>query len=326
MSEERIPLSSLFAGDLQRKRWIRYWLNDPLWGLLSFITHFSLRYVPLRINAFIGRKLGVLAGKTRFKVKSDRARHNLSLLKPNLNDKELDSLIKRMWQNIGQTMCEYSILDKLWAKGRLDVRNDQGIHECLKRKQAIIFTAAHLGNWEAQASYASDNNLPLLVMYKPVRNRFSRIISAIARARMKIQTEPTDKYATRKMCKHLAKKGALWLPIDDFKNNQVHTPRFGRELRLEETNAAYIVRLAKRYNAAIILVRTKRINDTSWLPLPSLKVIFSDPLQINDKSDAGVYQFLKKLDKKIESWVLEDPEQWFMLHELRLPNGYQRSD
>lgn len=319
-SNERIPLSSLFAGGFKRKQWIRYWLSDPVWGLLSFIGHFSLRYVPMRINAWIGRQLGVLAGKIRFKVKSDRARHNLTLLKPHLKDQELDHLIKRMWQNIGQTMCEYSILDKLWAKGRLDVHNDQGIHDCLQRKQAIIFTAAHLGNWEAQASYASDNNLPLLVMYKPVRNRFSRKISEIARKRMNIKMEPTDKYATRKMCKHLAQGKALWLPIDDFKDNQVHTPRFGRKLSLEKTNAAYIVRLAKRYNAAIILVRTKRMDhsEKSLLPLPSLKVVFSDPLQIEDKSDEGVYQFLKQLDKEIESWVLEDPEQWFMLHELRL--------
>jgi KDO2-lipid IV(A) lauroyltransferase len=216
-----------------------------------------------------------------------------------------------MWGNIGKAMCEYSILDLLWKKGRIHVENTQVIDECIANNQAIIFTAAHLGNWEAQASYAADNNLPLMAMYKPVRNRFSKKIADLARDRMKIITVPTDKNAIKNMCNHLANKGALWLPIDDFKNGQVHFPCFGRPIALKGTNASHIVRLAERYHAAIIPVKTRRRDTLS----PHIDVRFCEAVMVHE---GQVEQALDKLNQMIESWVMEDLDQWFMLHELRM--------
>jgi KDO2-lipid IV(A) lauroyltransferase len=170
----------------------------------------------------------------------------------------------------------------------------------------------HLGNWEAQASYIHARKIPLMAMYKPVRNRFMRKVSSIARSRMDILTVPTDAHAMKKMYAHLAQNGAVWLPIDDFKNNQVHTPRFGRPIATKGTNAAHIVRLAQRFNAAIIPVHIIRQAE----PKPSFKVITYSPIIIS--SDQDTTKILDYLDKLMESWIRNKPEQWFMLHELRL--------
>lgn len=296
----------------QRRKFIRYWVSDVLFGIANITTHFTLRFVPMSINSAIGKRIGILAGKTRFKKESELCRHNLSILKPEMSDKEVDEFLDIMWGNIGMTLCEYSILDKLWKKGCLTIDNTEIIDQCMANKEAIIFTGAHLGNWEAQASYCSDNNIPLMAVYKPVRNRFSKWVADQARERMNIYTVPTDKSTMKKMYKHLADKKALWLPIDDQKKGQVNFPRFGRPQELRGTNAAFITRLAQKFDAAIILVRTKRLESS----VPKLHIRLEGPVYVKDESE--VEAALIELDNKIESWVMEDLNQWFMLHELHL--------
>jgi KDO2-lipid IV(A) lauroyltransferase len=299
------------SGSRSFRQWFRYWVSDVIFGIANYITHYSLRYVPFWLNSTIGKLIGQLAGKYRFHEKTERARHNLELLRPGLSEQETDRFITTMWGNIGKAMCEYSILDKLWKQGRVHIENTRVIDECIERGQAIIFTGAHLGNWEAQASYVVEHNIPLMAMYKPVRNRFSKMIADRARDRMKIITVPTDRHAIRAMCDHLSKKHALWLPIDDFKNNQVHFPRFGRPMALKGTNASHIVRLAERYHAAIIPVRTRRRDTLS----PQIDVRLYDAVQVGD---GKIDEALDMLDQMIEQWVLEDLQQWYMLHELRM--------
>ncbi|MGL4185583.1 MAG: lysophospholipid acyltransferase family protein [Thiotrichaceae bacterium] len=297
----------------RRKQWIRYWVFDPLFGMSGFFIHYILRWMPIYLNSAIGAWLGPLAFNTYLKSKAQRARRNLTILYPTLSSAEVDDLLHKMWVNIGQTMCEYSILDKLWDKGRVQV-DDSAIKDYLATGKPIIFTGVHLGNWEAQASYIHAKKIPLMAMYKPVRNRFMRRISAIARSRMNIITVPTDVHAMKKMYEHLAQNGAVWLPIDDFKNNQVHTPRFGRPIASKGTNAAHIVRLAQRFNAAIIPVHIIRESE----PKPSFKVIAYQPICITDKTDTSILSILESLDQMMENWIKQRPEQWFMLHELRL--------
>jgi KDO2-lipid IV(A) lauroyltransferase len=295
------------------KHFIQYWVLDPVFGAASFCVHFSLRYVPMPVNSLGGAIVGRFVFKTHLRKKAQRARRTLSILKPDLSSKEIDQLLDKMWVNIGKSMCEYSILDKLWDKGRLEI-DDTQIQRAIESGKPIIFTAAHLGNWEAQASYIHAKKIPLMAMYKPVRNRFSAKIADIARKRMDILTVPTDLHAMRKMYKHLQNGGAIWLPIDDYKRGQVHFPRFGRPLALKGTNASHIAKMAKRFDAAVIPVQIIRKDTLS----PSFKVIGHPPRYLTDKSDEGVLTFISELDKLVESWIMERPEQWFMLHELRL--------
>jgi KDO2-lipid IV(A) lauroyltransferase len=303
---------SVMIDKKKRQQFIRYWISDVVFGIANIITHYSLRYVPLSINSLAGKHIGRLAGRTRFRKESDVCRHNLHILKPHMNEQEIDRFLKIMWGNIGKTMCEYSVLDKLWEKGCVDINNSEIIDHCLEKHEPIIFTGAHLGNWEVQASYCREHNIPLMAMYKPVRNRFSKWLANIARDRMRIYTVPTDRSAMKRMCAHLEEKRALWLPIDDQKKRQVHFPRFGRPLELKGTNAAFIVRLARKYHAAIIPVRTKRLDNSR----PSLNISLYDALYVNE--DGDIEKTLGKLNDLIESWVLEDIDQWYMLHELHL--------
>jgi len=109
----------------------------------------------------------------------------------------------------------------------------------------------------------------------------------------------------------LANNHALWIAIDEYKESQVLFPRLGRDLPIENTNVSYVVRLAQRYDATIIPIWTKREQDLSF----SIKV--SKPFKVA-KGEQEKQQALVKLDHLLEEWVMENLEQWYMLHQLRL--------
>jgi KDO2-lipid IV(A) lauroyltransferase len=290
-----------------RKQTIRYWLIDPFWGGLDYLCHTLFRWLPLSVPAKIGAFLGPLAVAWRFKMADQRAENNLKNLKPELSDQQRKALLHQMWQNIGQTMSEYSIADLLWQDGRVEVRNSHYVAECRAKGQPIIFVTIHLANWEVIGGYCKENGISSLSLYQPQKNRFVTQIAEISRKRIGLKTVAAGSNALRVMCKHIANGGALWFAIDEYKNQQVWWPQLGRNIPIAETNAAYVVRLAERFNAAIIPYRTERKPDSHFI------VTASEPLIVNNNSD----EVLLKLDQLMESWILERPEDWYMLHLLR---------
>lgn len=297
-----------------RKKWLRYWLQDPFWGSLDIIAHYALRYVPVSVNAKIGATLGEIAGKYRFTKEQARVLHNLAILRPELNARERLSIALSMWRHIGQAMAEYSVMDKLYVEKRINIEHYDYLQTLIVQKQPIIFVSVHTGNWEIYGNYVIGYGMDLMCLYKPVRNRFSRHIADRARERMGGAIKLVDTNASNAMrlvCKQLANKNALWLAIDEVKNGQVSSPRFGRDLSLDETNAAYAVRLAQRYNAAIVPLWSTRHADSTFT------FTIGEPFTVANNVTAA-QEALIKLDTLLETWLKANLEQWYMLHELRL--------
>ena len=298
----------------KRKKAIRYWLKDPFWGVMDYIGHYGLRYLPIDISTQIAAFLGVIAGTYRFKKTNIRIKHNMAVLRPDLNGKAIEAMAKQMWQHLGQVMVEYSFFDKLHDEGRVILEKTENLPPVKTKPQPVIFITTHTGNWEICGNYVTEYGFDLMCLYKPVPNRFSRRIADVARARMGgvIKLVDADSpSAMRQICKHLTNNGAIWLAIDECKNNQVHGPRFGRDLATQDTNAAFAVRLAQRYAATVVPVLNKRHEKSR------LTTEFGVPFSV-EPSAVGAEAALLRMDKIIEDWVLANLEQWYMLHELRI--------
>jgi len=308
---------NFFIQKITNKQWrkhnIRYWLKDPFWGALDYLMHYSLRYLSITTNAKVGRFLGPFAAKYRFKAADQRVKNNLAILRPDLDESARNDIRHKMWQNIAQSMCEYSLLDKLSNKAKVTVENQHYVEEAAQKNDPVIFVFSHTGNWELRAKYLIDLGFNPRFLYNPVRNRFALKIAINARTRMmdKIHLLEASPYAMRAMCEHLANKHALWIAIDEYKDSQVLLPRLGRDLPIENTNVSYVVRLAQHYNATIIPIWTKREQDLSF----SIKV--SKPFKVT-KGEQEKQQALAKLNHLLEEWVMDNLEQWYMLHQLRL--------
>lgn len=295
-----------------RKKQQRYWLTDPFWGTLDYISHYLLRYLPLRTNASIGAFLGPVAAKYRFKTQHQRAKRNLAILRPDLNEPAQEKMLTAMWQHIGQSMSEYSILDKIYNNNRISIENSAYLQPVLDHKQAVIFVTVHTGNWELWGNLATAYGFNFMALYMPERNRFARRIAHFSRERMgAIKLVESNPAAMRQICKHLANKGALWIAIDEVKKNQVNVPRFGRKLKTQHSNLSFAVRLAQRYQAAIIPIWTRREAASNF----SIKLGNALTVETGDNAFAEAFE---NLDQQLEAWLMDNLEQWYMLHELRL--------
>lgn len=293
------------------KQWrahnIRYWLSDPFWGGLDYLCHYAFRLMPLDWPGKIGAVLGPLAAAVRYKAANQRADTNLKVLKPGLSDPERKALLHQMWQNVGQTISEYSIADLLWRDGRVEIKNPDYVLQCRAQGVPMVFVTVHLANWEVVGGVCKDNNIPLLSSYQPERNRFVAQLAQNSRRQLGLKTIPAETNALRVMYKHLRDGGALWFALDEYKNQQVVWPPLGRDIDTRNSNAANVIQLAKRFNAAIIPYKTERKKNSRFI------VTVCPPLMVSDNPA----DTLGQLNRLVESWLLEHPEDWYMLHQLR---------
>jgi lauroyl/myristoyl acyltransferase len=211
-------------------------------------------------------------------------------------------------------MCEYLLLDKISNhKSLLRFENSHYLADISKTKQAVIFVFVHTGNWELVGQNLIERKFNPLFLYKPVRNRFALKLAINARARMVdenhlLEATPDAMWTIFEL---LAKKHAVWMAIDEYKDSQVMFPTFGRDFPDTNTNTSYAVRLAQRFDATIIPIWTRREQDLSF----SIKI--SEPFKVA-KGQQEKHQALTKLDKLVEAWIMENLDQWYMSHELRL--------
>lgn len=296
-----------------RKQAIRYWLSDPFWGALDYLGHYGLGLLPIPLAQAIGASLGVLAGRFRFKKANERIAHNLSVLRPDLSSEERQRLALENWRNLGRGMVEYSFLHRLRPEGRMVMTHTDVLQPYRRNRVPVIFVFVHTGNWEACDRLGSDFGLDLMCVYKAVRNRFARRLCHAARQRSAKHLKLVDADAPgamRKIFRHLAQNGALWLAVDEFKDGQVHGPRFGRTWDDPTTNAAFAVRLAQRFGAVLVPVLPKRLAAARWT------AALGEPIAVM-AGEAAAREARQTLNGVIEPWVLDNLDQWYMLHQLR---------
>lgn len=310
----RITYSAI-ADKKQRKQVFRYWFSDPFFGALNYLGFYLLRCLSTRATSIISEWLAPRAVNWRFPKAIQRTRNTLARLRPDLDAEQLDDSLKTLWQNIGRVYAEFSVLNRIWREGRVKIADESIIARTLAQKRPTIFVFPHLGNWELLFKYFAEQNLPVLIMVKPGRNRFEQKIAGLGRKSIGLNTKPegantllADAQAMRKLCAHLARGGHVMIAMDGIQQNQMLVPKLGRSLLPVTTNIAFAVRLAKRYNAPIIPFWCERLPQTRFM----LRVC--EPINISDEASAE--QALETLDKLLETWILARPEQWFYLHAL----------
>lgn len=298
--------------DNNLRHFIQHWLLDPLCGLPSFFTHYSLRVLPLNMNTHLGVQWGSVLFHIIQRKQVRQARHNLRKIRPDLNKKELETYLLRLWHNMGITICEYSILDKLWSNNRIEIFGREHL-ESIPDGTPIIYPTIHLANWEAPLSFmAEDRNF--LALYLPIANRFYVTLLKIARKRMGIKLISTKaKNPMKTMLNHLQKKNtALFIALDaQKKGGNIQYPLFGRRVPNKGSNANFTIRLAKRTNAAILPYYVERKS----LKKPKLVLHIYPALYTTENTEE---ELLLTLNTLTEEWVKKHPDQWFMLGSLNL--------
>lgn len=308
-------LRALASSDRARRaEAFRYWVKDVFDGAYKYLCYFVFRIIPLDWTSAFGAWTGRFS-PAAYPRDDARARFAWRTIRPDkCSPAEVDAAVARLWRNVGRTVTEISVLDRIWDEGRVRVVDIDNMAAVRAAGRPILAAALHLGNWEVISITGVKNGYHGASLAIPLGNRFEqRLIGKIRESfggRMVMAT-PTG---GRAIVRELQERGPMVVYLDDFSRGRVHAPAFGRPLK-PEGNIAYVFRLAKLTGAQIVPVYCVREGEAARFTvrfLPAFEVIDTgDP-------DADLAANVARMNALIEPIITAHLDQWFYLLDLEL--------
>jgi KDO2-lipid IV(A) lauroyltransferase len=299
------PLRWVFDKAERRGEFLRYWVRDPIVGIVNFAIHYGVRLLPIDVASAIGGALGAFA-KFRYPQSDVRARKLWITVRPNEAAK-VDAAVNKLWRNVGRTMAEFSVLDRLWAAGRIEVVGREHL-DAAHKAGPMIGLGVHLGNWETIGVAMLSIGFKGGSIYEPPANRFDHIIANRARSRLPgdaILARPNA--AAEAFIRLTREKQQIVLYADELARGRVWAPAFGRPLQ-RGGNIGNAVRLARLANAQIFPLYSVRLNERAQFRvtiLPAVKLI-----KTADR-EADLMANIAMIDALFEPIIRDHLDQWF---------------
>ena len=221
----------LKRGELRDRAW-QYWGPDTAVGLMNSGVHHALRALPIDRCSGFGAVMARLT-PYRYPISDQIARRNLQLLRPEGGDPAwVDAAMSRLWDSIGRTMAEYSVLHRLWDAGCIKVDGMEHALAVKRRGQPLLVAAIHLGNWELIGIIGIRSGINGAGIYAPPENRFEHRIAVSVRKRfggVPITPSPTTMFEAQRVI--VDDRNALVIYVDEFTRGRIQAPAFGRVIQ-----------------------------------------------------------------------------------------------
>jgi len=243
------------------------------------------------------------------------ARANIRAAFPEKSAREIDLILRGVWDNFGQTIAEYVFLDRLCDHGPdnpapkrivIDEATAGRILELRNNPRPALCFGAHLANWELPAVVATAAGLDFAVVYRPPDvDALAKYVEGV-RTRSMGSLIPTGLRAAVRIAHALQGGGGVAMLVDQHFIGGVDVVFFGRKCKVNPTLARF-ARLfdCEIYGARIIRLPGRRFRFEST-------DVLRPPRDHEGKIDvAGTMQMITSV---IESWVRENPSQWLWMH------------
>lgn len=278
-------------------------LSNPFLFLL-------LRHLPVSIASWLGGWLSLHIARPRMRLRDQRARDNLALLRPDLSHDVREEILRRRWMNVGRTLAELANIDRLVDQSHVCVVDAAGYQAVLDGPGPMIAFSCHLGNWDLLAAHIKwSTDRPGLGVYEDPED--PRVAAQLKKARSSYMGEAIGgDGAARGVLKHLTQKdrATLYILADERRDRQVWFPTFGRAIA-PSGNLSVTLRLARKVGARFLpfyLVRTSG---------PYFELHWHPPLDPADLTDA---QIVATLDRFLGDACVRHADQWLALHDMDL--------
>jgi len=262
------------------------------------------------IAGAVMRKLGPLRKEHRI------GRDNIRAALPEKSDAEIEAILDSVWDNLGRLGVEFAHLDEFCLQGFGTQTADVITYapETLARYRqiansgrAVIFFAAHLGNWELPGIVAKFVGFDTAVLYRRPNN--VAVAEAIAKLRAPLMGRlvPTTLDAPIKLARLLQSGVHVGLLVDQHYTRGVEVTFFGRKCLANPLAAL----LARQTECAIHGIRAIRLPDRNsfWGELTE-----AVPVARDAEGRIDVAATTQAITSVVEAWIRETPDQWLWLH------------
>jgi len=243
------------------------------------------------------------------------ARANLTAAFPDKSDREIDLILRGVWDNFGQVMAEYAYLDRLWdydpndrAPQRIiiDQTTVDRLTEIRNSARPTLGFGAHLANWELSAAMGPAFGISCAMVYRPPNS--AAISDQIVKLRARIMGSliPAGFGAATRIMAALQQGTSIDMLVDQHFVGGIDVMFFGRKCKVNPTLAWF----ARRFECPIYGGRAVRLPDRRFRL--ELTEMLQPPRDSEGKIDvAATMQMITSI---VEGWVREHPEQWLWMH------------
>ncbi len=295
-------------------RRIRYFFEAA--GLVFLLG--IMRLLPVdaasNLGGFLGRTLGPPLPVTH------RARRNLRLVFPDQPEPEIERIVRAMWDNLGRVAAEYPHLGRITDlnAGRVTLVDLDRVRALRNEKTAGILASAHLANWEIMPVIAAQLGIDMTIIVREPNNPFVRTLIDRLRGVAGGGRTPKGTAGARKSIEVLRTGRVLGLLFDQKMSDGISAPFFGIEAMTPSAPA----QLALKFRCPLVPVRIERTGPgrfcmTSYPPIA---------LPDSGGRQADAAHVTRELNRVLEGWIREAPEQWLWLHRRWPEAAYRHSE
>ncbi len=253
------------------------------------------------LGGLIGRLVGPLF-RSKKKILS-----NISKALPEIEEKNTELIVKKMWENYGRILSEYMFIKNFRNskyKKFLTIEGQEILDELKDSKEPVVFISGHFNNFELMAMQIEKSGINLAAIYRPLNNIFLNKIM--------------EKIRTKYICRKQIKKGGSGTRelLESFKNNysiaimidqrvseSIKTDFFGHKASTTTIPA----QLVKKFGSKIVPIYIERINGVYF------KMTISKPISFDKEST--IEEITLNLNKWLEKMILINPGQWIWSHD-----------
>ncbi len=272
--------------------------------ILLCLVQCIFRLLPLDIasalGGWLGRKIGPHISVHRV------ANRNLERAMPELSTEDRARILIGMWDNLGRVIGEYPHLNTPLMVERIHFEDPEFIAHYRDSGSPLMFVGAHMANWEIAPKAASILGMPLVLIYRPVKNPFvDRLIHRI-RLAFCVSMHAKGMRGASQAIRAIRAGQSVGMLIDQKMNDGVAIPFFG----MEAMTAPAAAEIAIKYDCPLIFCRIERENGAHF------RVTFTqiEKPATNDTAALDAVELMRSVHTILERWIRARPEQWFWVH------------
>lgn len=284
---------------MKKRDSLHRFLIDPFVGICVGIAWGFFKILPLKWATKIAGGIGVIIAPC-MRGRNKIAYHNLSIAFPNKTEAEKKEIIKKMWVHFACFFAEMPHT-KEWVAAA-EVEGSEYLQSMKDDDRGGFVCSAHFGNWEFASTYTAQHFFQLHPVYRPANNPWLEKIMFSGRAGVHI---PKGSGGARIMLDLLKNKEHIAILCDQRLREGVAVPFFGK---MAMTPSA-MVSIALKMRLPIVMGCARRT------PNGQFKMMV-EPLVLSkaENVETAVYETVANMNKILERWISEAPEQWMWIH------------
>ena len=280
---------------------IKYFVEFLFIVMLFFIFKLLGLKLASKFGSFIGGSLGpFVRSKKKIII-------NIKKALPNIDEKNIEIISKKMWKNYGRILSEYMFIKKIRNSKNekiISIEGQEILDEIKNTKKPVVFISGHFNNFELMAMQIEKSGINLAAIYRPLNNIFLNKI--MERLRIKYICKKQIKKGrsgTRDLLESFKKNYSIALMIDQRVSEGIKCNFFGQPA-LTTTIPA---QLFKKFGCKIVPIYIERINDIFFKIKVSKPIIYS--------KESSIEEITLDLNKWLERKILTNPTQWIWSHD-----------